>query len=623
MKVLFGVAVALLALGGCGRTAKDCEACAAPSQTMAGTGGATAGSGGSGATSGTGGSISAGGYAQVNCDLGAVDVPLVRYSLVDLARTMSVIVGGESEFTREGNERSEQGPERFPSFQFVEQLIAMATDRAQAALILEEDVQVCDVDVQDRIGCIDTWIRERGQLFYRRPLTDDQVAGYVLQFESWAQNGSAVAAARIVLQSMMLSPYFVFRIELGQTTLSALNLPPTGDAPPIGLPEPALPPGTLLDAFEVAARLSHFVTRSGPDQELLASAASGRLLTLEEILAQYDRLASGEWGVNGRTLQHLEWLKLDEPPESEVANQPGLTQSMRSQVTAFIADVLNNRNGSLLEMLSSPRIPLNQQLAQHYGIESSVGEALELVELDPTLFGGILSHGATLSRYGKLTERGAQLVMDRLQCTPVPPPPPNVDFPNLPYMGDTPRQRISSVTDTNPPCTGCHSWFNGPGFALDAFDSEGRLTGFDTTGALLYSQDGQTLVDGPASLGRAIATSGNGRACISQRYLEYALDRPVNEQDGPLLRCLMTALSQNRDVDLNYLARLVVTSGAVRRMTRPALNIAGASSPAADPVEHAIEETRQLAAAFPPTEQQLLQLYVDSLNQWQATLPNL
>jgi hypothetical protein len=622
MKVLSGVAVAaLLALGGCGRTASDCEACADPSS--AGAGGASAGSGGASVTSGTGGSITTGGRAPINCDVGAVEVPLVRYSLVDLARTMGVIVGGGPDFTREGNERSVQGPERYASFQFVEQLMAMAGDRAQAAPVDLVDIQLCEIDVQDRRGCVDSWIRERGELLYRRPLTEEQVAGYVVQFQAWSQSGPGVDAARMVLHSMMLSPYFVFRIELGESGVSALiNLPPTGDAPPIGLPAPTLPPGTLLDPFEVAARLSHFVTRSGPDRELLASAASGRLLAADEILAQYDRLASTEWGVNGRTLQHLEWLKLDELTEGDVGNDAALARAMRGQVSAFIADVLYNRNGSLLEMLSSSRLPLNQQLAQHYGIDTAVGEALELVELDPTLFGGILSHGATLSRYGKLTQRGAHLVMDRLQCMPIPPPPPSIDFPNLPYMGTTPRERISSVTDNDPPCMGCHSLFNGPGYALDAFDSQGRLTGFDTTGSEVHNQNGSVLVDDPAGLGRAIATSGTGGVCVAQRYLEYALDRPVNDLDEPLLRCLTTALLQGPEVDLNYLARLVVTSGAVRRMTRPPVAVVAASSEP-DPVEHALDETNQLLAAFPPAEQQLLQLYADSLRQWQATLPNL
>jgi hypothetical protein len=620
LKLLFGLALAGLVAGvGCGRT-HDCEACDPPIAPISGAGGTSAGSGGSVVTSGTGGSISTGGRPQLTCDVGAVEVPLVRYSLVDLARTMGALTGTVPDFTREANERSEQGPERFPTFRFVEQLTAMAQDRAEAAPISEEDVELCEPEREDRTGCIDSWIRARGERLYRRPLTDAQVEGYVLQFQSWAQSGSGVAAARIVLRSMMLSPYFVFRIELAQGGVSAFNAAPMGA--PVA-PDPTLPPGTVLDPFEMAARLSHFATRSGPDGELLASAASGQLLDPNVRLDQYERLASTPEGVDGRTLQHLEWLMLDDVTSSAVVSDAELSQAMSAQVSRFIVDVLQNRNGSLLELLSSPRIPLNQQLAQHYGIDSTVGEELELVELPPTLFGGILSHGATLSRYGKLTERGAHLVMDRLQCMPIPPPPPSIDFANLPYMGTTPRERITSVTATNAPCNACHALFNGAGFALDAFDSEGRLTGFDTSGSELYTPEGSVMVDDPAGLGRAIATGTAGKSCAIQRYLAYAVDRPVSEGDGPLVQCLINALAGPEDLDLNQLARLVVTSGAMHRTTRAPLNIAGASSAAGDPVDHAIDETSQLAAAFPePAEKQLLQAYADSLRQWLATLPN-
>jgi hypothetical protein len=294
---------------------------------------------------------------------------------------------------------------------------------------------------------------------------------------------------------------------------------------------------------------------------------------------------------------------------------------MLLQVQTFIADVLQNRNGSLLELLTSPRIPLNQRLAQHYGIDRAVGDAFELVDLEPQLYAGLLTHGAVLRRYPSAVQRGAHLVMDRLRCKPVPPPPPSIDFDTLPYMGTTPRERLSSVTDNNAACAGCHSLINPAGFALEAFDEQGRLTGYDTTGALPASGDGSVPVNGPAGLGRAIVSDADTGACVAQRYLESLLDRPSSEVDGPLVRCLANALSGNPDLDLNHLTRLVVLSDALRRTARPAMPVAVASSATA-PAAHAIEETEQLLAAFSdPNERSLLQQYIDALAQSLPTAP--
>jgi hypothetical protein len=52
-------------------------------------------------------------------------------------------------------------------------------------------------------------------------------------------------------------------------------------------------------------------------------------------------------------------------------------------VAALIADVLENRKGSFLELLTSARQPLNRELAEYYGIEANVGDPLTFVDIHP------------------------------------------------------------------------------------------------------------------------------------------------------------------------------------------------------------------------------------------------
>lgn len=604
--------LALVMLVGCGRTYQDCEGCGALAGEVGGAAGSAVGgeSGGLGAmpSFGGGGQPSAGAPSHDACNIGALDAPLVRYSNTDLEWTMDDILGPGPGLAREGTERSDQGVVRMAHPLFVRSLLESVEARVAAAEFDDSGWVDCDADVEERSGCVDTWIRQRGLRIYRRPLTEEQVAGYVAQFRELA-GASPLSAARAVLTTMLLSPYFVFRIELGERRTTVLGAPPRE---PPSLPNPMLPAGTPLTAFEIAARLSHFIQRSAPDAALLDHAASGDLQNPAALRAEAERLLLTPQGGRARVLQHLEWLGLDEFGVEVLDAAP--LPHMKEQTTAFIADVLEHRDGSFTALLASSRYPLNHTLAEHYGIEASVGADLEWVDLDPNLYAGVLGQGAWLMSRPRPTYRGLEL-RRRLLCSEVPPPPEGL-MDGL--VGNTPRERILNATSVSPACKGCHQMMDPIGFALEAFDDQGRLTGFDTSGELLLPDSGEVLpLTGPQDLGRAVAQSHQAHLCAAQRYVEHLLQRQTQDPlERLMFECLVRPFPRG-ELDLNYLAREVAASDAMR-LTRRSVALAVGVGTALDPLEHAIEETAGLLSAFSDTERAALEIYQSALRDVQA-----
>jgi Protein of unknown function (DUF1592)/Protein of unknown function (DUF1588)/Protein of unknown function (DUF1595) len=610
----------LLLVGGCGKTRSNCELCAAEPSASAGksTGGSAgnsaggAGAGPSGGTTTVAGQTNQGGATLLGCGYGAPAAPLVPYSQVDLEWTMDDLIGPGPSFQPAYEARSDAGQDRPVSTTFVGQLQTLASARLDTLSLEGAPLTLCEANVTDRSACVDSWIRERGLRIYRRPLTDEQVAGYVEQFSEQASAASPEAAARQVLLSMLLSPYFVFRIELGVQVSKALTIwPPNG-----GAPAPLPSRGNPLSSYEVAARLSHFAWRAGPDAVLLGQAAANRLQEPQEVLTAFDRLLADPRSLRARTLQQLEWLHLEQWGALEPQTPSEIASLQREQAERFIADVLQARNGSFSELLTSARQPFNRELAKQMGIDVAVGDSFELFELDASLYAGVLGQSAWLSRSPRPTLRGVR-ILSQFLCTEVPPPPPSVP-PGL-GAGATPRERITSAT-TSPTCRGCHQFFDPTGFALEAFDEQGRLTGFDTTGTVQLPEEGPVELAGPRELGQSLAASHAAKACAAKRAVEYLLQTQLRDSnDQAWLECLVQGIGFG-DLSLNQLARQIAFSDAMLRTPATPSSAVGVGSNA-DPVQHAIEETRSLILGLPQEAGLPLQQYVFALQELQGPPP--
>ena len=147
--------------------------------------------------------------------------------------------------------------------------------------------------------------------------------------------------------------------------------------------------------------------------------------------------------------------------------------------------------------------------------------------------------------------RGAY-VLEHITGTPPPLPPPNVEALPENRAGEQPktvRGRLEAHRD-NPSCAGCHGIIDPLGFALDGFDAVGRsrtvdrMAGvpIDTYGVLPDGTDITGVEDlRNALLERPTLFVQN----LVEKLLMYALGRPVEAEDMPAVRQIVSSAAAN------------------------------------------------------------------------------
>jgi hypothetical protein len=503
-----------------------------------------------------------------------------RWSIADLDGSLDLAFGAG---TRLGAALpGESTYQRDISPQFVSALFQVARQRVKVAAADAAGLELCEADDQSP-DCAQNWLRDYGLKLYRRPLAAEQMEAYLVAYQSARAETNAVQAAENVLVSMIMSPYFALRIELG-----------AGDG--------------QLSQFEVASRISHFAARRAPDLELLESAARGELAVPESGVQHLHRLWSTPEGRAARELMVLEWLGVqNESQRTELA--PELRADMDAQLRGFISNVFDNQNGALDALLAGSRFPLNARLAKHYGITLELGDELELQDLEPSLFAGVLTSGAFLSRVSSPSVRGER-VMNALLCAELPAPSPEAhQQPLLPAA--TPREQLALTVGARPPCQACHQTFDPVGLALSAFDADGELSGWDSSGSITTTPTSPPVaLANPQGLANAIVNSAATRECIGRRYLELVLDRKVPSSSSlyigaprPMsperqwLNCFNQSLGASNPSLIGFAESLVRSSLMRLRDDVPHRLLAFDTS--SDPLEHAYQEAVQLDGAYP------------------------
>jgi hypothetical protein len=239
-----------------------------------------------------------------------------------------------------------------------------------------------------------------------------------------------------------------------------------------------------LDDYSLAARLSYFLTRTTPDEQLLAAAAKGRLAGDQRALLEHvDRLLGDprwerfvvDFTDAWLNLRDIEFTNPDSAlyPEFDSYLQWSMLGETRSFFRQLITANLGVRN-----LVKSDFAMLNERLAEHYGIAGVRGPEIRPVSLPGgSLRGGLLSQASILkvSANGTSTSpvtRGVW-VMERLLGQTPPPPPPGVPGVEPDIRGATTLRELLDKHRTLDTCRGCHQKIDPPGFALESFDPIG------------------------------------------------------------------------------------------------------------------------------------------------------
>ena len=293
---------------------------------------------------------------------------------------------------------------------------------------------------------------------FRRNVSKEEIDAFVdLAKLSVDAKRDFVQSVRIPLRAILVSPQLLFL---------------AGEA------------GRLNDV-ELASRLSYFLWRSLPDDELLKLAYDGKLSDPDLLAQQVDRMLNDprcERFVNDFLDQWLELDRIDATtPDAYLYPEYDdvLRRAILAETREFFAHLIDE-NLSVENLVDSDFTFLNRKLAEHYGIENVVGENMRKVTLDPSsVRGGILTHAsiAKVTANGTVTtpvKRG-NFVLTNLLGLPPNPPPPGVGSIEPDTRGATTIRETLLKHQSVEACAVCHRRIDPPGFALECFDPVGTF----------------------------------------------------------------------------------------------------------------------------------------------------
>ncbi|MCA9655514.1 MAG: DUF1592 domain-containing protein [Myxococcales bacterium] len=421
---------------------------------------------------------------------------------------------------------------------------------------IRDKVLTCEPTPGDEAACADQILRSFGKRAWRRPLTDEEVAGLVaITSSAMAEGQSFEQGIALSLQALLVSPYFLFRVEID--------------------PDPGSLEPHPLDDYELASRLSYFLWSSMPDEELLDLADSqvlGDPLVLEQ---QVERMLEDERAealVANFAGQWLYLRNLASPLAKDYDAFPDfdeeLQASMRTESEMFFRTFITEGR-SLRELLTADDTFIDARLAEHYGLPAPQGEGFARISLEGVPRRGlltqaglmsVLSHSVTTSP----VKRG-KWVLEQLMCINPPPPPPGVEIPPLdPAEGGTMREQLEQHRN-DPTCAACHSMMDPIGLGLEHYDAIGRYREIDGGQAIDASgvlPTGEAFDDG-LQMVEILAASEDFVSCAATKTLTYALGREPGISDIPYLEEITTELATS-DMTLEQLLIAVVKSDTFR-----------------------------------------------------------
>lgn len=403
----------------------------------------------------------------------------------------------------------------------------------------------------DVTSCLRNFASTFGKRAWRRPLTSDEV-NTLVSLGMGQSTDTYTQRVETTLVSMLVSPHFIFRVELD--------------------PNPTSVTPHDLNGYELATRLSYFLWSSTPDDELLSVAADGSLLTDAGLKTQVARMladsraAALTQNFAGQWLQLRATQALQPDPNAFPAWDESLRTAMLQQSQLVFLDLLSGAD-PLSSLFTSDTTYLNDRLAKHYGLP--LPGSSTLIKSPAGDRKGLLTQAAVLASTSfptrtSLVRRG-EMVMAELLCTPPPPAPANV--PQLPSSNaniTTQRQRLE-VHATSASCAACHNLMDPYGFVLEPFDGIGAKRSTDNGAPIdptAKLQDG-TPLNSVDDLTKIMASDVRVPNCMVQKLFTYALGRTIDSSDAPTVSALQSGFLAE-DQRLNLLISDVVLSDAFR-----------------------------------------------------------
>jgi hypothetical protein len=421
---------------------------------------------------------------------------------------------------------------------------------------------ICKPEVREQErACAERITTDVAGRAFRRPVTKEDISGLMAFYDSGREgSGGFEAGIEQMVTAVLASPDFLYR----------------------GIAQPKDKKGAKFYALsdrELASRLSFFLWKRAPDDELLKLANAGELRRPGVLDAQVKRMLAAPQAETLVTDFAMRWLDLLEVNKFEWDKQlfpefsAELRQDFSTEIDLFLRSVLLE-DKNVEQLLTADYSFLNERLAKHYGIANVHGAQFRRVVLKDENRYGLIGKGAVLlhTSYGNRTSpvvRGAW-VLDKLRGTPPAPPPPNVvtDLSTPPGAAPKTIRQMLEEHRKNPTCNMCHGVIEPNGLPLERFTVTGQWRDIDwQANAPIDSKvtmpDGSE-VEGPADLRRSLLLRPGGFVqAMTTKLWMYALGRETDPQDMPQIRAIVRAAAKD-NYRFSSLVKGIVSSNAFR-----------------------------------------------------------
>lgn len=336
-----------------------------------------------------------------------------------------------------------------------------------------------------------------------------------------------------------------------------------------------------LNSHELAARLSYFLWDTLPDDRLRDLALQNKLINPDVLRQEVERMVKDKGADEFIRTFATQWLDVDAIDRIEIERSiygktpPDLKENFRRETIHFFGEILRN-DLSAENFIESDFQMVNQQLANHYGIEGVYGGEFRRVKKSAKR-GGVLTHGSLLlghsTGYDSSIIKRAVFVRKNLLNDPPPPPPPNVP----PLDESDPKFSKLSIRDQlrihrdDPACADCHRGIDPWGQMFEAYGATGLIReeiprkhgkkvvarhAVDTTGKLPDGTELKNLEE----LKRYLLTERKEQfaRALTSKLMAYALGRSLEFSDEPLIEEIAKKSLKN-DLRLQSLVQSIVT----------------------------------------------------------------
>ena len=471
---------------------------------------------------------------------GTHDVAIVAYAHTGVGADVSVYVDSDRVDTFTVASRSADNPQTFSvairldagahTIRLTQEQGLAAIDRIEVTGPVDAEFTPSSAYTQvvfchpDEAGprCVDDILGAFLRRAWRRP-PDGEALAWARQLYDvgYTQNlASFEDGLRTAFLGILMAPDFIFREEAS--------------------PEPGGEP-VVLDDFQIASRLSHFLWSTGPDEALLVAAEAGELNNSEVLRAQVDRMLADP---RSEALVHTfaaQWFDVDlldafsPDPVTYRMFSDDLRQSIIEEVHG-LSDRFISGEIDLYGLLTTQEAVLDRRMANHYRVPYT-GEGWISVPIDQTGRAGVLGTSGWLMAHSHAAApsavRRGKWVLGRMLCDEPPPPPPDIDQELVLDASIGTVREQEERQRAGEPCHTCHKVMDPIGFAMGGFSTTGEERRYDELGLTIDTNvqiDGRSI-DRIDQLAAWVATDARLPACVVEQVFLFALGRPPVEAD--------------------------------------------------------------------------------------------